>query len=164
MVPTEGLEPPHLAAHGPEPCASTNSATWALCCFLLYFFTTARRCRRIPLRYQALPFCARPTFVCLSPGCDRLASIFVSGWAVFEESESIADQLQMSKGYESIPYRSCPAALPGPAATSGPAARFGRQVRRIPASSVTLRVKTCQSNHCADSRPTHWLNKIKKTI
>jgi hypothetical protein len=30
MVPTEGLEPPHLAAHGPEPCASTNSATWAL--------------------------------------------------------------------------------------------------------------------------------------
>ena len=30
LVPTEGLEPPHLAAHGPEPCASTNSATWAL--------------------------------------------------------------------------------------------------------------------------------------
>ena len=29
-MPTEGLEPPHLAAHGPEPCASTNSATWAL--------------------------------------------------------------------------------------------------------------------------------------
>ena len=29
MVPTEGFEPPHLAAHGPEPCASTNSATWA---------------------------------------------------------------------------------------------------------------------------------------
>ncbi len=29
VVPTEGLEPPHLAAHGPEPCASTNSATWA---------------------------------------------------------------------------------------------------------------------------------------
>ncbi len=28
-MPTEGLEPPHLAAHGPEPCASTNSATWA---------------------------------------------------------------------------------------------------------------------------------------
>src|SRR5450830_775221 len=30
LVPTEGLEPPHLAAHGPEPCASTNSATWAI--------------------------------------------------------------------------------------------------------------------------------------
>src|ERR1700750_531407 len=29
LVPTEGLEPPRLAAHGPEPCASTNSATWA---------------------------------------------------------------------------------------------------------------------------------------
>src|SRR5471030_2924336 len=29
VVPTEGLEPPPLAAHGPEPCASTNSATWA---------------------------------------------------------------------------------------------------------------------------------------
>ena len=38
MVPTEGLEPPHLAAHGPEPCASTNSATWAL--GLLYDDTT----------------------------------------------------------------------------------------------------------------------------
>src|SRR5471032_852166 len=35
VVPTEGLEPPHLAAHGPEPCASTNSATWALNCLLL---------------------------------------------------------------------------------------------------------------------------------
>lgn len=30
LVPTEGLEPPHPKAHGPEPCASTNSATWAL--------------------------------------------------------------------------------------------------------------------------------------
>ena len=35
VVPTEGLEPPHLAAHGPEPCASTNSATWALMLLLL---------------------------------------------------------------------------------------------------------------------------------
>ncbi len=30
VVPRRGLEPPHLAAHGPEPCASTNSAIWAL--------------------------------------------------------------------------------------------------------------------------------------
>ena len=37
MVPRRGLEPPHLAAHGPEPCASTNSATWAY----LYFRSTA---------------------------------------------------------------------------------------------------------------------------
>lgn len=29
VVPTEGFEPPRLATHGPEPCASTNSATWA---------------------------------------------------------------------------------------------------------------------------------------
>src|SRR5690606_37372632 len=29
VVPRRGVEPPHLAAHGPEPCASTNSATWA---------------------------------------------------------------------------------------------------------------------------------------
>ncbi len=26
LVPGRGLEPPHLSAHGPEPCASTNSA------------------------------------------------------------------------------------------------------------------------------------------
>jgi hypothetical protein len=36
VVPTEGLEPPHPKAHGPEPCASTNSATWAI--FLLPAF------------------------------------------------------------------------------------------------------------------------------
>lgn len=30
MVPRRGLEPPHPKAHGPEPCASTNSAIWAL--------------------------------------------------------------------------------------------------------------------------------------
>ena len=28
-VPRKGLEPSHLAAHAPETCASTNSATWA---------------------------------------------------------------------------------------------------------------------------------------
>ena len=28
-MPRKGLEPSRLAAHGPEPCASTNSATWA---------------------------------------------------------------------------------------------------------------------------------------
>ena len=28
-MPRRGLEPPRLAAHGPEPCASTNSAIWA---------------------------------------------------------------------------------------------------------------------------------------
>ena len=29
MVPRTGLEPARLAAHAPETCASTNSATWA---------------------------------------------------------------------------------------------------------------------------------------
>ena len=29
MVPTEGVEPSFLAEHGPEPCASANSATSA---------------------------------------------------------------------------------------------------------------------------------------
>ena len=29
MVPGRELESPHLAIHGPEPCASTNSATRA---------------------------------------------------------------------------------------------------------------------------------------
>src|SRR5471032_1822215 len=43
VVPTEGLEPPHPKAHGPEPCASTNSATWALCCQLRCDFTTDYR-------------------------------------------------------------------------------------------------------------------------
>ena len=45
VVPTEGLEPPHPKAHGPEPCASTNSATWALIAataflLLIYYFNT----------------------------------------------------------------------------------------------------------------------------
>ena len=30
LVPRTGLEPARLAAHAPETCASTNSATWAL--------------------------------------------------------------------------------------------------------------------------------------
>ncbi len=29
LVPRKGLEPPHLAAAGPKPAASTNFATWA---------------------------------------------------------------------------------------------------------------------------------------
>lgn len=30
LVPRKGIEPPHLAAAGPKPAASTNFATWAL--------------------------------------------------------------------------------------------------------------------------------------
>ena len=29
FMPRGGLEPPHLAAHEPESCVSTNSTTWA---------------------------------------------------------------------------------------------------------------------------------------
>ena len=56
----------------------------------------ARRCRRIPLRYQALPICARPTFI-RSKRRLHLRSILAFGWAVCEETESIADDWQMSK-------------------------------------------------------------------
>ena len=42
MVPTEGFEPPHLAAHGPEPCASTNSATWAFFQLLVLYLHSSK--------------------------------------------------------------------------------------------------------------------------
>ena len=43
-MPTKGLEPLHPKAHGPEPCASTNSATWALMLpMLLLYLTTVLR-------------------------------------------------------------------------------------------------------------------------
>ena len=32
LVPRGGLEPPHLSAHEPESCVSTNSTTWAGVC------------------------------------------------------------------------------------------------------------------------------------
>ncbi len=64
------------------------------------------------------------------PSAHRLRSIFVSGWAVSEETESIADGWQMSKG---PPSGTFPARLTG-------------DVRRIRRSSVTLRVPTCQCN------------------
>src|ERR1700704_5057941 len=51
VVPTEGLEPPHLAAHGPEPCASTNSATWAL---LLHFYSALPPTSAIILAFGVL--------------------------------------------------------------------------------------------------------------
>jgi hypothetical protein len=40
---------------------------------------------------------------------------FVAGWAVFEESESIADQLKMSKGHEKIIFlHDVAGAIPAP--------------------------------------------------
>ena len=66
VVPTEGLEPPHLAAHGPEPCASTNSATWALKLRLLLKL----------IQYQALSFFARSTSVVLAVNLPYSAPAF----------------------------------------------------------------------------------------
>ncbi len=43
LVPRRGLEPPHPKAHGPEPCASTNSATWALTAEFVFQPTPARQ-------------------------------------------------------------------------------------------------------------------------
>jgi hypothetical protein len=43
LVPRRGLEPPHPKAHGPEPCASTNSATWAIS---LYAYDCAKSLQR----------------------------------------------------------------------------------------------------------------------
>ena len=43
MVPRRGLEPPHPKAHGPEPCASTNSAIWATIQALQYRLDEERK-------------------------------------------------------------------------------------------------------------------------
>jgi hypothetical protein len=90
LVPTEGLEPPHLAAHGPEPCASTNSATWAGSCnhrstlpsnsATIAGFADLRQ-TNFRSDFRRLHLRSNPAF----------------GWAVCEESESIADEWQMSK-------------------------------------------------------------------
>ena len=130
QVPTEGLEPPHLAAHGPEPCASTNSATWAYKTSSMLASRCPRRdsnphtSRHMDLNHARLPIPPRGHWTALLalldvavefrydirlccfaldqlsfvPSAHRLRSAFVSGWAVSEETESIADGWQMSKG------------------------------------------------------------------
>lgn len=56
VVPTEGLEPPHLSEHGPEPCASTNSATWAFLASVIIDYTILIRMRTMRRRnYSAKP-------------------------------------------------------------------------------------------------------------
>ena len=112
VVPTEGLEPPHLAAHGPEPCASTNSATWA---FLLLGYCNLPKL----IQYQALLFFARSTFAAPAPDFPTIlpAFSFALTCCPCERAEIIAERLQKSK--------------------TAPGARF---VRRILLSSVTLRL------------------------
>src|SRR5450830_1017972 len=74
VVPTKGLEPLHPKAHGPEPCASTNSATWALCCLLqlltalLRITTKTTRCwwcPRMDPNHARLPIPPRGHCYCL---------------------------------------------------------------------------------------------------
>ncbi len=88
VVPTEGLEPPHLAAHGPEPCASTNSATWALLLRLLLKL----------IQYQALSFFARSTSVVLATKLPHAVLLFLRFTCCrCERAEIIADGWQKSK-------------------------------------------------------------------
>lgn len=57
VVPTEGFEPPHLAAHGPEPCASTNSATWAICTSDIIFAIRKIEQRQIYIQFLLIRKC-----------------------------------------------------------------------------------------------------------
>ena len=93
VVPTEGLEPPHPKAHGPEPCASTNSATWAVLRLLL----TSRRRRQLLLSYKPLEFCARLTFVTLAPVQSLILGFFRTGLLPARKTEIIAEQFEKSK-------------------------------------------------------------------
>ena len=69
-VPRTGLEPARLAAHAPETCASTNSATWAL------FMSGKRDSDPRPQPWQG---CALPT------------ELFPRFFLVWKASLSIAD-------------------------------------------------------------------------
>ena len=53
MVPGRELESPHLAIHGPEPCASTNSATRAS--LKVYHYTAWRIAGRLKYLSGILP-------------------------------------------------------------------------------------------------------------
>jgi hypothetical protein len=103
------------------------------------FACIARRRRRIPLRYQALPFCARPTFVRSSVDLQRA---------------SPAQHLRFRLGRfrRDRKYSGWMANVKGPRSGTFPA-RFAGGVRRIRRSSVTLRVPTCQCNDIRAVRP-----------
>ncbi len=83
-VPRTGLEPARLAAHAPETCASTNSATWALfitsllvkCSFLFNMLSGKRDSDPRPQPWQG---CALPT------------ELFPRFFLVWKASLSIAD-------------------------------------------------------------------------
>ena len=124
VVPTEGLEPPHLAAHGPEPCASTNSATWALvaallhpalpptCAIILGFAVL----RQINFRYRR----AAPPDTLLIFACNVTVAA--------KDQNYRRNNLKCQSARHGI-FRA-------------------RYVRRIPRPSVTLRISPCQYIHC----------------
>ena len=64
-MPRTGLEPARLAAHAPETCASTNSATWAIQqttnLFTLFFVQYVSGKRDSDPRPQPWQGCALPT-------------------------------------------------------------------------------------------------------
>ncbi len=87
-VPRTGLEPARLAAHAPETCASTNSATWALSTkaflnllflFNLLFVQSVSGKRDSDPRPQPWQGCALPT------------ELFPQNFLVRSASLSIAD-------------------------------------------------------------------------
>jgi hypothetical protein len=104
------------------------------------------------IQYQAFLFFARSTLVSTSVAPARKSLYcrcfsFASQCCRCERAEIIAEGLQKSK---TRPPRSPPRT----------AARF---VRRIPPSSVTLRLTRCQSNHCAGCSGANQ-KEFKKTI
>ena len=56
IVPRTGLEPARLAAHAPETCASTNSATWALY-YILFFYLKVFKELVHPSRMRLQRYC-----------------------------------------------------------------------------------------------------------
>jgi hypothetical protein len=96
------------------------------------FACIARRCRRIPLRYQALPFCARPTFVRSSFDLRRASPV-----------QHL--RFRLGRFRRDREYSGWMANVKDPPNRTFPA-RFMDDVRRIRRSSVTLRVPTCQCN------------------
>ncbi len=75
-VPRTGLEPARLAAHAPETCASTNSATWALSSLFVQSVSGKRDSDPRPQPWQG---CALPT------------ELFPQNFLVRSASLSIAD-------------------------------------------------------------------------
>ena len=97
VVPTEGLEPPHLAAHGPEPCASTNSATWAL--LLLTTYSALPPTSAIILAFAVLRQTnfRYPYVTQIAHSTDNQTLSSLPACCLPRKNEIIAEQFEMSK-------------------------------------------------------------------